>query len=435
VTERRPLRPIHYLGSKLRLLDAIGAAVDLVDPDRGPAIDLFSGSGVVAARLAEERSVVAVDIQEYARVLSSALLAGNQLTEADVTEVADNARASEHAQASGSLGCLLEHEAGCLAAVTSGDLEPLAALVEAGALISLERGEGPGAGALADALREASLGSTPGVITRYYGGVYFSYRQALQLDGLAEQARAVDPGDRDAVLAAVLGAASEAVSTVGSHFAQPVRPRDGAGQPKGPLLRSVARKREIDVIDAFERWAGRLIDAGTPPNAGTAVRGDYREFLASHSKDVSVVYADPPYTRDHYSRFYHVLETLALGDTPGLSTTNLDGGTRLSRGLYRAERHQSPFCIRSQAPDAFRELFKGVRRLRAPLVLSYSPYTQNSSDRPRVLTVGQVVDLARRCFRAVEVTSAGRLAHSKFNVAHRNTDISYDAEVLVVCRP
>ena len=35
------------------------------------------------------------------------------------------------------------------------------------------------------------------------------------------------------------------------------------------------------------------------------------------------VYADPPYTRDHYSRFYHVLETLALRDDPRFRLTRL----------------------------------------------------------------------------------------------------------------
>ncbi len=431
--ERPPVRPIQYLGSKLRLLDAIGEAVDRVDPAGGPAVDLFSGSGVVAARLAERRPVTAVDIQEYSRVLCSALLAPERLSPADAAELAGLARRSEHERAGGALAHLIEHEAACLEAAAGGEHESLAELLESGSMLAFERGEGPAPGALADALRAAGEGSSGGVMTRYYGGVYFSYRQALQLDCLVECVRALAPDEIDLALAAVIAAASESVSSVGSQFAQPVRPRDAAGSPKGALLNAVARKRETDAIDAFGRWAWRLANDGGARHASSALRADYREFLRACSEPVSVIYADPPYTRDHYSRFYHVLETLALGDTPAVSTTNLNGGTRLSRGLYRAERHQSPFCIRSQAADAFTDLFAGARRLQAPLVLSYSPYAENSSERPRVLSVARVVELAREHYPGVEVESVAELAHSKFNAAHRNTSVSHDAEVLMLC--
>jgi adenine-specific DNA methylase len=107
--ERLPVRPIQYLGSKVRLLDAIGAAIDRVDPAGGPAIDLFSGSGVVAARLAARRPVTAVDIQEYSRVLCSALLTPKRLSPADAAELSELARRRERKRAGGSLACLIEH--------------------------------------------------------------------------------------------------------------------------------------------------------------------------------------------------------------------------------------------------------------------------------------------------------------------------------------
>ena len=68
------LRPIHYLGSKLRILDTIGEAVNSVSPGNGRICDLFSGSGTVSRYFAHSRPVTAVDIQEYSRVLCSAVL-------------------------------------------------------------------------------------------------------------------------------------------------------------------------------------------------------------------------------------------------------------------------------------------------------------------------------------------------------------------------
>src|SRR5262245_8638935 len=67
-------RPIHYLGSKLRLVEPLRLALDQVDPSRGRCVDLFAGSGTLSAALSAYRDVTAVDIQEYSRVLCSAVL-------------------------------------------------------------------------------------------------------------------------------------------------------------------------------------------------------------------------------------------------------------------------------------------------------------------------------------------------------------------------
>lgn len=428
------MRPIQYLGSKARLLEPIAAAVDLLDPERGPVVDLFSGSGVVAARFVQDRPTTAVDIQEYSRVLSSALLSPRAFSSHQAEGLAVEARRLAENR-SAAVGKLLAHEDEALVSAMHQQGEPLAEVVENGSLLALALGEGPGHGALRNALASAKPVDELGVMTGYYGGVYFSYRQALQLDCLAELARGLPSDSRDAAVAAVLSAASAAASTVGSQFAQPIRPRDRDGRPKMQLLASLARKRQIDVVERFLDCVNRLNQEPPPSFQGHSVRADYREFFSTVPRDVSVVYADPPYTRDHYSRFYHVLETLALGDIPDVSLTNLNDRSRLSRGMYRSERHQSPFCIRSQAPNAFAELFSGVRDLNARLVVSYSPYSKSQSDRPRVLTVDQVAELAKESFSSVEVTSAGKVAHSKFNNSVRNGRISYEAEVLILCRP
>ena len=93
--------------------------------------------------------------------------------------------------------------------------------------------------------------------------------------------------------------------------------------------------------------------------------------------DGGTVYADPPYAFVHYSRFYHALETLCLYDYPELQ---VKGGS-IVKGRYREERHQSPFCIRSQVEGAFVKLFSGVKDANANLALSYSNAAMISMDR------------------------------------------------------
>ena len=79
-------RPIHYLGSKLRVLTSIERAIDRLDPSGGPVCDLFSGSATVSRYLSRRRQVSAVDIQEYARVLAEAVLNGEPAQSATSVE-------------------------------------------------------------------------------------------------------------------------------------------------------------------------------------------------------------------------------------------------------------------------------------------------------------------------------------------------------------
>ena len=66
------ISPIHYLGSKLRMLEAIKSAIDDVDPSSGDIVDLFSGSGTVTEYMSQFRNVAAVDIQHYSSILCDA---------------------------------------------------------------------------------------------------------------------------------------------------------------------------------------------------------------------------------------------------------------------------------------------------------------------------------------------------------------------------
>lgn len=438
-TPRETFRPVHYMGNKARILGAIGTAVDAVDPQRGPVLDLFSGSGVVAAELGRSRPVVAADIQEYARVLAAALLNPARLDTAEIESV--TALGLERAQAlaeDAGVGGLIAHESEAINHLERGDAGPFCELIEQGSMVVFERGHSDPSAALGSILAAAPLPvAEPLTITRHYGGVFFGYAQALQLDCLLAVARSQKGLARDTCLAAVLGAASAAVNSVGSHFAQPIRPRDRAGRPKLATLAAAVRRRRRDCGEHFAALLRRYAEQPGAAFPARSLQADYRTLLDSPPRAFSVVYADPPYTRDHYSRFYHVLETIARGDDPDVSTVTAGGTTSVSRGLYRADRHQSPFCIRTQAPEAFRRLFAGVRALDASLVLSYSPYTSGTAARPqpRVLTIAALVEMAAEHFGEVEARSAGQLSHSRFNAQHLNGVIEGEAETLLVCRP
>jgi len=437
-------RPVHYLGSKLRLTPVISAIVEELNPRRGRVVDLFSGSGVVASALGQRQEVVAVDIQEYARVLASALLQPRQLSRASLESLVAPILADELGQQLvQAWQPLLVAEATAIHAAASGDSEPLAELLES---LPLAAHRPDGFDAVPARFRSAFLdvseslaasrldSSADSVLSRYYGGLYFGIEQSTHLDVLASRAIGLTQAERDTAVTGVLSTASAAVGTVGKQFAQPLRPRTRDGLPKAALWRRVAKDRSLNVLDTF-RQSIELLSGRPSAKAGSyAVRADYREFLGSFDQSVSVTYADPPYTRDHYSRFYHVLETISLHDEPSLSHSNLDR-SRVSRGVYRTGRHQSPFSIVSEAPAAFDDLFALVRQHDSSLVLSYSPHLEHGASRPRVIDVERLTDMASEYFDRVRRVDVEGFAHSKLTRSDLHLSAPESAELLLVCSP
>lgn len=423
------LRPIHYIGNKSRHLDAIEQVVHSVAEPGGAACDLFAGTSVVTRRLARRRPVFSADIQAYSKVLAGALTKPKTFSVREVDVILGAAVEWLRAIRPGIQGLLdLESEA----LVTAPD-EPalLATFIEHGSFVAADAGP-------VKFLREKqrareSLTPDNATLTWYYGGVYFSYTQALELDALRHAVRNVT-GRNDTAVGALMGAASDSVSTVGNHFAQPVQPRHRDGQLKRSWVSSAARRREQSPFGLFVRWLARYGELSPVSYSCTAIQSDFRDTLSRLGPEVAVIYADPPYTRDHYSRFYHVLETIALDDDPGVTSGR--GSSRPSRGLYRTDRHQSPFSIRTQVRPAFQELFASAKRLDIPLVLSYSPMSEGTKARPetRLVGVDSLVTLAREYFADVALLEIAASSHSRFNRVERNADVKGNAEILLVGR-
>ena len=435
-----PIRPIHYLGSKVSMLDAISETVAELCPPSGTVCDLFSGSATVAAHLGQRWAMLAADIQEYARTLAAALLLGPGALRPEQLRLTPAALPRDVQRA---IDALIAAEDEALRQASAGAPEQLCALMEAGAVERFSSGDAapdaalrPLLQALASALQQAPAETMPrALVTRYFGGLYFSWSQAAQLDALLAAAHALPSPSREFYLAAVLATASDVVNTVGKQFAQPIKPRDGKGRIKRHLVSQTVRDRSLQIEPIFSSWCARLLSGVSPRGGHTALRGDYRQILEDRSLRFDVVYADPPYTRDHYSRFYHVLETMARYDEPDISTTRIRTGgvSRMGRPMYRDDRHQSPFSIKSQAHAAFRGLFAGIAARGIPLVLSYSPWNEEKKNRPRMVSQAQLLSIARESFSRVELRSLAGTRHSKFNRRERNVDVDINAEILVVC--
>jgi adenine-specific DNA-methyltransferase len=192
----------------------------------------------------------------------------------------------------------------------------------------------------------------------YFAGGYFSTRQAVDLDALRYAIdRTCDEGDRHLVLAAWLSAAAAVMNSPG-HSAQYLKPTTDS------VTRRITTQWQRDIWREFIAALGELTEPdrrnASPRNVVSQL--DALAFLKSPlSVRVAAVYADPPYTRHQYSRYYHVYETLHRYDYP--SSTG--------KGRYRANRHRSEFSQATRVAWALNELAARVAALQVPLILSY----------------------------------------------------------------
>lgn len=437
IDKKYNFRTLNYLGSKLRLLDFIEENIARVTPKGSGVCDLFAGSGCVSYKMSRLFSVVSCDIQGYSKVICNALINECSISDEDVSSLlsAFNTEFAKRLDSSFRDIITIEHEA-----IENKNVELLTTILESGSaeIARLEKRDSPIYNMLCrvnQSLSDYELNNEKSLISRYFGGVYFSYRQSVDLDILLEAIHKItDTNKRNVYLAALLSTASDIVDTVGKHFAQPIKARDSKGNIKSNIVYNKAIKdKTINVLSLYKEWLNHYIVLPRSKNQHMATQSNYLECLLNLPDNVKTIYADPPYTRDHYSRFYHVLETMTLRDSPEISTVKIHGKTRISKGIYRKDRHQSPFCIMSQAPNAFRELFKIASETGRNVLLSYSPYDETKKTHPRVVTMQQLTDLAKEYFSCVEIKSAGYFAHNKLNSTEYFLEASDEAEVLIVC--
>lgn len=426
------LRPIQYLGNKSQVLEPIVSLLNSISPEGKTVIDLFAGTGVVTRALANTRDVLSSDIQSYSAILSRALCQPRNYGVNAIENIILDARSwlTELAQPVHNL-ISFETEA-----LQRAQHEPndFVSLVEEGSFLYT----GSSNPRLSFIKNEASdaLIAAGARLTYHYGGAYFSYRQALELDSLINAIghRPNMPAE-DTLVSALLSTASDSASTVGGHFAQPMRLRNKEGIPKISSILQSERIRQISVFDSFQNWLQRYGRLTPAKMHCSAITSDYRDVLATQNVNVGAIYADPPYTRDHYSRFYHLLETIAIGDDPGVALT--PGTDSPTRGLYRNSRHQSPFSIRTKAPRAFAELYERASNLGVPLVLSYSPQGGGTAARPqtRLMSIDQISNLAQSYYSQVEILPIANSTHSRFNLSRLHGTVPNEAEILIFAQP
>lgn len=357
VVERRelpssplPPTPLRYMGTKRSLGPVVRD--ELLRVGKGRTADLFCGMGSVAAGLAGKRPVLANDTALFAACFARARFLDYE--HPDVKEAIKQILPF-FTEAETSLRRRYANRLKSEAKAVNGSTTALREVMETSPHVGNSRSVRNSA---RDAKELADI-TDYRLATIYFSAAYFSTRQAIEIDALRYAIDMVAPskGARDWLLSAWMSAAGSLINAPG-HAAQFLKPTSAsvAGRIKRQWSRSmwgtfVERLEEIVPLGS-RRWReGNLV---TSCDALDLIQTD---LLA----DVTAVYADPPYTVDHYSRFYHVYETLYLYDFPD----------SIGMGRYRDGRFFTPFSRVGEVTGAFEQLISGLASQDMPLVLSY----------------------------------------------------------------
>ena len=225
-----------------------------------------------------------------------------------------------------------------------------------------------------------------------YGGHYFSPTQALSFDAMLKTL----PNDKDTYelcLAATIIAASCCVASPG-HTAQPFKATESAGK----FLREAWHRDPF----LYARKALKKICPLHSTRPGNTINNDANQ-IATSLNDNDFVFIDPPYSDVQYSRFYHVLETMARRSC----------GVVEGVGRYPpfTERPQSLYSQKSSSKKAIEDLLSKLSSNGCTVVLTF-PQNKRSNG----LSGEHLEDLASQFFRV-----KSRLVNSQFSTLGGNS--------------
>ena len=367
----------HYMGAKRELspflLEGFSSAIG---PD-GAVVDLMCGSGVIAGAAARFWRTYASDSQDFCRKL--ALVQGGGFSRASAESVLKTllSKAREHSE---SLCSPLEADLSLEDELFHSDLtenlrDRYARFIDEFPLYPAI-GSDRWSPSREVGLRRCAHGLTPSVLfTSYFANIYFGLRQCVEIDSLRHAIEDLaDPTARDWALGALVASVSRLATTYAGHFAQPlVRRWDEVSLNE---LSRIIEKRSLSVFHEFSvRMMNLAQESESVRHRVELVPGPWRRaiehLLTSQLPPEVLVYVDPPYRREEYSRYYHVLETLVTYDYPSV-TGRGRAPVKGSGGRFASE-----FFTRSvdKMTVALADLIEAV--LRAGWVCAWS-YADNS---------------------------------------------------------
>lgn len=334
-----------YMGSKRWMLsNGLGHLLDELAPQSKRFVDLFAGSGVVSYHVAGKMSipVFACDLQKFSVILTRAVIGRQNEVETKRLWQQWYKRAEK----------------------------------------IVKKKKIPNNNKLTQAhvkeYRDWSECQTSFPVTKAYGGHYFSPEQAIWIDSMRKTLPKKYP-NRTVALAALIQAASQCAASPG-HTAQPFQPTRTA---KKFLIESWSKNIAERTKVALDELSGMRAQS-----VGKAQVADANIAVKQLRKD-DLVFIDPPYSGVHYSRFYHVLETIARGKCGPVSG--------VGRYPLPSKRPRSSYSIKTECTLSFRKLLESIAKKKARAIVTFPDHQCSNG-----LSGKEARKIAKKYFRVKE---------------------------------
>ena len=375
-----------YMGSKRLLLEnGLGKLLTQESENHDRIVDLFCGAASVSWFAAQKLNppVFATDLQRYAVVLAEAVIGRTNPMDADELWLQWKKSIIENQQL----------QAGWKEAVSLDQKRFNTATwsKRAREICLVEQYSG---GAIWDA----------------YGGHYFSPTQAATFDAMMASLPE-ERHIRSICLAAIIISASRCAASPG-HTAQPFK----ATRTAAKFLREAWLRDPLH----YAKKALQFLSQRFAKTKGEARVGDAVE-LSSTLQKTDLVFVDPPYSGVHYSRFYHVLETIARGECG-----RVEG---VGRYPPPAERPASSFSRKSESKQALRDLLERLAHAGCTVLLTFPSGICSNG-----LTGELVEQVSGKWFSIRKKIVKTRFSTLGGNNAHRDARMATE-EMILLMRP
>ena len=410
---------LQYMGSKTRIISHICEPI-IKNKSIKTVVDLFAGTGSVGYALKAHKNIISNDLEYYAYIINHAILNGCDFS---VTDEISFWNAVE--QQSASLQAKV-----CTAVTTENkffidtvDYKQYQLFCEKTPSVFVPQSDDPRLKEILDLVDQVTPGKAPTVETpclflTYYANAYFGIAQCCQIDAIRSIIGQIEDERTRYVLLTMLMSVMSASASTTTHFAQYLKVKSKA------TCNNLIGKRKINIIESCKSLLAEYRQAGlcTADRKAPSVcyNLDFSDCLDSISlNNETLVYADPPYFKEHYSRYYHVLNTVCLYDYPAMAMNPQTH--ELSIGRYREDRSVSDFGKKAKAMGAFDTLITKCSNAGAWLMISYS---DNS-----IVDISDIQALAEKKYDVL--IEKVELSHSK----QGRSSISKVDEYIFICRP
>ena len=395
-------KPVQYLGAKTRTLDAIISECHRLYKKESYVVDLFSGSSLVSQALyLNKMPVIANDVMRFCSDMSACLL--------NIAKTNDSQSLLKEA-IKGVSTCQIDSEFfepfkeyidNEERLIRTKDLHGLKNLYSQLPIMSNETIE-PSRQVkyIREHIGKEAFNGAP-LITNYYSGSYFGIMQSIRLDAIRcyIEKNFIENGDfwvHTALLTALYSTLSTIVHSAGKHFAQPICITDIDKNKITNIRLFENRSYDVDLlfVGFLKEILAKTGKQKTLQPCVSSCNNVQDKCFANllEDKNISVIYADPPYTAQQYSRFYHVPEVVRFYKYPQLQQHR----GHITQGLYPDGKFKSDFCSKTKAKDAFRTIFELVKKIQCSFVLSYSESKKDATGNERMVTRNDILSIAEK---------------------------------------